>query len=52
MREILYRDAICEAIDEEMERDDRVLMLGEDVGFLGGNFKTSVGLCVKTVITK
>lgn len=47
MREILYRDAICEAIDEEMERDDRVLMLGEDVGFLGGNFKTSVGLYEK-----
>lgn len=47
MREILYRDAICEAIDEEMERDERVLLLGEDVGFLGGNFKTSVGLLNK-----
>lgn len=47
MREILYRDAICEAIDEEMERDDRVLLLGEDVGFIGGNFKTSVGLLKK-----
>lgn len=44
MREILYRDAICEALDEEMERDDRVLLLGEDVAFIGGNFKTSVGL--------
>lgn len=44
MREILYRDAICEALDEEMERDDKVLLLGEDVAFIGGNFKTSVGL--------
>ncbi|HZK60839.1 MAG TPA: alpha-ketoacid dehydrogenase subunit beta [Anaerovoracaceae bacterium] len=44
MREILYRDAICEAIDEEMERDSNVLLLGEDVAFIGGNFKTSVGL--------
>ena len=44
MREILYRDAICEALDEEMEKDDSVLLLGEDVAFIGGNFKTSVGL--------
>ena len=47
MREILYRDAICEALDEEMERDGNVLLIGEDVGFLGGNFKTSVGLFEK-----
>ncbi|MGI6732161.1 MAG: alpha-ketoacid dehydrogenase subunit beta [Anaerovoracaceae bacterium] len=47
MREILYRDAICEALDEEMERDDSVLLLGEDVAFIGGNFKTSVGLYEK-----
>lgn len=47
MREILYRDAICEALDEEMERDDSVLLLGEDIAFIGGNFKTSVGLLEK-----
>lgn len=47
MREILYRDAICEALDEEMERDENVLLLGEDVAFIGGNFKTSVGLYEK-----
>ncbi len=47
MKKIMYRDAICEAIDEEMERDDRVLLLGEDVAFIGGNFKTSVGLYEK-----
>jgi pyruvate dehydrogenase E1 component beta subunit len=47
MREILYRDAICEALDEEMARDDSVMLIGEDVGFIGGNFKTSVGLLDK-----
>ena len=47
MKEILYRDAICDAMDEEMERDENVLLLGEDVGFIGGNFKTSVGLLEK-----
>jgi pyruvate dehydrogenase E1 component beta subunit len=47
MREILYRDAVCEAIDEEMERDENVLLLGEDIAFIGGNFKTSVGLYEK-----
>lgn len=46
-REILYRDAICEALDEEMARDQNVLLLGEDVAFIGGNFKTSVGLYEK-----
>jgi len=47
MREIMYRDAIREALDEEMARDDSVMIMGEDVGFIGGNFKTSVGLLDK-----
>lgn len=47
MKEITYAKAICEALDEEMERDDNIVMLGEDVGFIGGNFKTSVGLLEK-----
>ncbi len=46
-REITYAQAICEALDEEMQRDENVVLLGEDVGFLGGNFKTSVGLLDK-----
>ena len=44
MREITYAQAICEALDEEMARDGNVVLLGEDVGIIGGNFKTSVGL--------
>ena len=44
MRNIMYRDAIQEALDEEMARDKNVFMMGEDVGVQGGNFKVSVGL--------
>lgn len=44
MRKITYAQAICEAIDEEMARDENVIFLGEDVEKYGGTFKTSVGL--------
>lgn len=44
MKKIMYRDAILEALDEEMARDETVFQMGEDVGILGGNFKTTVGL--------
>ena len=47
MKELTYAQAICEALDEEMERDENVVTLGEDIGFIGGNFKTSVGLLEK-----
>lgn len=44
LREITYAQAICEALDEELARDENVILMGEDVGVLGGNFNTSVGL--------
>lgn len=44
MKEIRYVWAINEAIKEEMERDDRVLLIGEDVGTPGGSFGASRGL--------
>jgi pyruvate dehydrogenase E1 component beta subunit len=47
MRELMYRDAVLEALDEEMARDGAVFMMGEDVGIIGGNFKCSVGLMEK-----
>jgi pyruvate/2-oxoglutarate/acetoin dehydrogenase E1 component len=47
MKKVTYSQAILEAIDEEMTRDKNVLILGEDVGILGGNFKTAVGLYEK-----
>jgi pyruvate dehydrogenase E1 component beta subunit len=37
-------DAINEALSQEMERDDRVVILGEDVGLNGGVFRVTEGL--------
>jgi 2-oxoisovalerate dehydrogenase E1 component len=42
--EITYKDAIREAMIEEMKRDQRVLFYGEDVADYGGAFKTTKGL--------
>jgi 2-oxoisovalerate dehydrogenase E1 component len=42
--EITYRDAIKEAVVEEMLRDSRVIFYGEDVAEYGGAFKLSKGL--------
>ena len=41
---ITYRDAIKEALLEEMMRDNRVIFYGEDVADYGGAFKMSKGL--------
>ena len=46
-RETTYVDAIREAISEEMERDERVFVLGEDIGVYGGAFKVTDGLLAK-----
>lgn len=40
----LYIDAIRDAIQEEMRRDDSVFVLGEDVGVRGGVFRVTQGL--------
>lgn len=42
-REITYLEAIREAMAEEMRRDERVFILGEDVGVYGGAFKITEG---------
>jgi pyruvate dehydrogenase E1 component beta subunit len=44
MREITYADAIREAMCEEMRKDDRIILLGEDVGVYGGAFGVSRGM--------
>lgn len=45
MRRITYRDALREALREEMRRDPSVFLLGEDIGrYWGGAFKVSEGL--------
>jgi pyruvate dehydrogenase E1 component beta subunit len=42
--ELSYRDAVAAGIAQEMERDERVVFLGEDIGSAGGVFKATVGL--------
>jgi len=42
--EIFYLEAIRQALFEEMERDERVFVLGQDVGVYGGAFKATEGL--------
>jgi len=44
MREIEYREAIKEAVIEEMNRDDKVFLIGEDIGKYGGAFRAYKGL--------
>jgi pyruvate dehydrogenase E1 component beta subunit len=44
MRTIAYRDALREAIREEMYRDDRVYILGEDIAGYGGTYAVTKGL--------
>ena len=47
MAELTYRDAVAAGIAQEMERDERVVFLGEDVAHAGGVFKATVGLLDK-----
>src|SRR5207247_10884672 len=39
-----YVEAIRQGIWEEMEKDERVFVLGEDVGIYGGDFKVIAGM--------
>jgi pyruvate/2-oxoglutarate/acetoin dehydrogenase E1 component len=43
-RVIRYRDALNEALREEMQRDERVFLMGEDIGVFNGAFKVTNGL--------
>lgn len=44
MSELTYLEAISAGLREEMERDERVFVMGEDVGAFGGAFKVTDGL--------
>ena len=44
MRELTYRDAIREALKEEMRRDPSVFLLGEDIAIYGGGYKVTLEL--------
>jgi pyruvate/2-oxoglutarate/acetoin dehydrogenase E1 component len=43
MPEITYLEALRQGLREEMERDERVFLLGEDIGAYGGAFKVTDG---------
>jgi pyruvate/2-oxoglutarate/acetoin dehydrogenase E1 component len=43
-RELTYLEAVREALRQEMRRDDRVFIIGEDVGVYGGAFGVTLGL--------
>ena len=43
MTEVTYLEALRQGLWEEMERDPRVFILGEDVGAYGGAFKVTEG---------
>ncbi len=47
MREITYRDALNEALHEEMARDPSVLVLGEEVALYEGAYKVTRGLLAR-----
>ncbi len=44
MRKITYRQALNEALREEMKRDEKVLLMGEDIAIYGGPFSVTKGL--------
>jgi pyruvate dehydrogenase E1 component beta subunit len=46
-RTIRFREALREAMTEEMERDDRVFLMGEEVGHYQGAYKVSDGMLEK-----
>lgn len=43
----MYRDALREAIDEEMARDPRIFIIGEGIAERGGSYKVTEGLLAK-----
>ena len=44
MSEMRYREALGAALKEELRRDERVMVMGEDIGVFGGAFKVTEGL--------
>jgi len=47
MREITYRQALNEALSEEMERDQSIFLMGEDVAVYGGAYGVTLNLMQK-----
>ena len=47
VREITFAEALNEALDYEMSKDEKVIVMGEDVGVYGGIFGVTKGLYEK-----
>jgi pyruvate dehydrogenase E1 component beta subunit len=47
MAELMYWEAIRRAHDEELANDPNVIVMGEDVGLIGGTYKATLGLFQK-----
>jgi len=47
MPELTYRDALKTTLIEEMDRDPRVVLMGEDIGVYGGTFLVTDGLLAR-----
>ena len=43
-RELTYAEALREGLQQVMEQDDRIFLIGEDIGVYGGAFGVSAGL--------
>ena len=52
MKKISCREAIREALAEEMLRDDNVVLIGEDLGCYGGCFKLQLAFLKHLVPSK
>ena len=46
-KQLRFREALREAMMEEMDRDDRVFLMGEEVGYYQGAYKVSEGMLEK-----
>ncbi len=44
MKQMFFSEAIAEALKNEMKRDEKVYLIGEDIGVYGGSFGATVGL--------
>ena len=44
MKEVQFREAICEAMSEEMRKDESIYLVGEEVAEYNGAYKASKGM--------
>ena len=47
MAGVTYREALRRALDEELARDERVFLMGEEIGRFEGSYKVTAGLYAK-----